>query len=124
MGWAAAGGISLFYVAIFAECLRHVPAREIDANERPVRVIPRREMCSQTARQSWSLSYPLAWGWHGLFGGLLASLWAYWAANHPDGGALHKPFLACAGLAVVVIIVTRLGILKPPSQSPPTNGAN
>src|SRR5262245_27727492 len=88
-GWAAAGGISLSWVAILAESLRREPALEIDANEQPVRVIPRREMCWRTAQQSWSLYHSLAWGWHGLFGGLLASLWAFWAANHPDVRAIH-----------------------------------
>ena len=72
IGWAA-GGLSLFWVAVLAECWRRTPAVEIDANEQPIREIPRREMCRQTAWQSWSPSYPLAWGWHGLFGGLLAS---------------------------------------------------
>lgn len=123
IGWAAAGGVSLFWVAVLSEWLRREPAVEVDANEQPVRVIPRREMCRQTARQSWSLSDPLAWGWNGLFGGLLASLWAFWAADHPDVGAVRQPFLVCGGLAAVVIVVTRLGILKLPGQSQPTSGA-
>jgi hypothetical protein len=111
-------------MAILAECLRREPALEIDANEQPVRVIPRHERCRQIARQSWSLSDPLAWGWHGLFGGLLASLWAFWATDRPGGGATYKPFLICGGLAAVVIILTRLGILNPAGQAPPTNGAS
>jgi len=121
-GWAAASAISLFWMAIVAECLRREPAVLIDANEKPARVIPRREMCWQAARQGWSLSFPLVWGWNGLCGGLLASLWAVWAADHPNVDAMRKPFLACGGLATVVIIVTRLGILKPRRQSQPTSG--
>jgi len=122
IGWTAAGGLSLFWVAVLAECWRRTPAVEIDANEQPLREIARRERCRQTVRQSWSPSYPLAWGWHGLFGGLLASPWAFWAANHPDLTAVRKPFLVCGGLAGVVIVVTRLGIVKPPRQSQPTSG--
>jgi hypothetical protein len=124
VGWAGAGSVSLFWVAVLSECLRREPAVEIDANEQPIRVIPRREMCRQTVRQSWSPSYILAWGWHGLLGGLLASLWASWAADHADMGALRKPFLVCGGLAAAVIIGTRLGLLKPPGRSQPTSGAS
>lgn len=123
IGWAAAGGISLFAAVMLAECWRREPAIEIDANEQPVRVIPRGEMCRYIARQSWSLSNPLAWGWHGLLAGLAASLWAVWAANHQDAQAIQKPFLTCGGLAAVVIILTRLGILQPrqgqAASSPP-----
>jgi hypothetical protein len=124
IGWAAAGGLSLFWVAVLSECWRRTPAVEIDANEQPIREIPRREMCRQTVRQSWSPSYPLAWGWHGVFGGLLASFWAFWAANHPDLDAVRKPFLVCGGLAGVVIVVTRLGIVKPSGPSPPARGTH
>jgi hypothetical protein len=124
IGWAAAGGVSLCCVAVLAEYLRREPVIEVDANEQPVRVIPRREMCRMTARQSWSLTFPLAWGWHGLFAGLLGALWAYWAADHPALGTLRKPLLTCGGLAAVWIIVTRLEILKRPRQSQPSNGAS
>ncbi|HJZ92220.1 MAG TPA: hypothetical protein VKE40_15195 [Gemmataceae bacterium] len=119
LGWAAAGGISLFGVAILAECFRSDPAVEVDADEKPVRVIPRREMIRQITRQSWSLTDPLAWGWHGLIAGLLANLWASWAAEHPDMSLVHRPFLVCGGLAAAVIFATRLGLLKPPAQSQP-----
>jgi hypothetical protein len=124
IGWAAAGGISLFCVAILAECLRREPAIEVDADEQPVRVIPRREMCRQTTRQSWSLTSSLAWGWHGLFAGLLGSLWASWAADYLALDMMRKPILMCGGLAAVLIIATRLGILKPPGQSQPSDGAS
>src|SRR5262249_61704686 len=92
-GWAAAGGLSLFWVAVLSECWRRTPAVEIDANERPLREIPRREMCRHTVRQSWSPSYPRAWARHGVFGALRASFWPFWAANHPDLNAVRKPFL-------------------------------
>jgi hypothetical protein len=123
-GWAAAGGVSLFGVAMLSECFRAVPAVEIDADEKPVRVIPRREMIRQIARQSWSLTDPLAWGWHGVLGGLMATLWALWTADHPDTGAVHKPFLVCGGLAAAVIVAMRLGILKPPRQTQPASNAS
>ena len=122
--WAAAGGISLFSVAVLSDCLRRKPVVEVDANERPVREIPRRQMCWQAALQSWSPTYPLAWGWHGLFAGLLASVWTFWAADQPDPGETRRAFLVCGGLAAVVIIVTRLGVLNPPRRSQPTNGGS
>jgi hypothetical protein len=124
VGWTAAGGISLSLVACLAECWRRDPAVEIDAGEQPIRVIPRREMCRHVVRQSWSLTDPLAWGWNGLLGGLLASNWASWVAAHPDVGAVRVPFLACGGLAAVSIIGVRLGILKPTKQSQPTDGSS
>jgi len=122
IGWAAAGGIALFAAAMLAECCRREPAVEIDANEQPVRTISRREMCRHTARESWSLSNPLAWGWHGALAGLAAYFWAVWAANHNDDRALHTPFLTCGGLAALVIILTRLGLLKPRQPSPTSDG--
>jgi hypothetical protein len=122
LGWAAAGGISLFSVACLAECWRRDPAVEIDAGEQPIRVIPRREMRWHAVRQSWSLADPLAWGWNGLFGSLLASTWAFWVAAHPDTGATRASFLTCGGLAAVLVISVRLGMLKPIKQSEPTDG--
>jgi len=124
MGWAAAGGVSLFGVAVLSECLRRKPVVEVDANEQPVREIPRRRMCWQTAGQSWSLTYPPAWGWHGLFAGLLASLWTSWAVDHPDAGVTRNVFLSCGGLAAVVIILTRLGVLNPSRGSQPANSGS
>jgi hypothetical protein len=121
IGWAAAGGISLFVAAMLAECWRREPAVEIDANEQPVRTISRREMCWHTARQSWSLMFTLAWGWHGVLAGLAAYFWAVWAADHNDDRAIHQPFLTCGGLAAFVIILTRLGLLKPRQPSPPSD---
>ena len=121
IGWAAAGGISLFAAVMLAECWRREPAVEIDANEQPVRTISRREMCWHTARQSWSLTFSLAWGWHGVLAGLAAYFWAVWAADHNDDRAIHTPFLTCGGLAALVIILTRLGLLKPRQPSPPSD---
>jgi hypothetical protein len=112
LGWAAAGAIFLFSVAMFTECLRREPAVLVNENEQPIRVIPRREMCGRIARQSWSLSAPLAWGWNGLLGGLFASLWFFWAADHPNAGAVRLPFLVCGGMAAAGILGARLGILK------------
>ena len=112
LGWAAAGALSLFGVALLAEFWRREPAVEIDASEQPVRVIPRGEMCRHTVRQSLSLTYPDAWGWHGLLAGLAASLWALWAADQPNRDVVRQPFLICGGLAAVVIIAMRLGIPK------------
>jgi hypothetical protein len=123
-GWAAAGGISLFWVAVLSECLRYKPAIEVDANEQQVREIPRRQMCWQTARQSWSPTFRLAWGWHGLFAGLLASLLTFWAADQPDPRETRKAYLVCGGLAAVVIIATRLGLLNRPRRSQPKNGGS
>jgi len=116
-GWAAAGAIALFGTAMLAECCRREPAVEIDANEQPVRVIPRREMLRYTALQSWTLTGPVAWGWHGWFAGLFASLWAQWAMDHRNPDAVRQPFLVCGGVAAIVIVVTRVGIVKPPEKT-------
>jgi hypothetical protein len=116
LGWAAAGGISLCAVAVLTECLRRDPAVEIDATEQPIRLIPHREMCWHTLRQSWSLLDPLAWGWNGALGGLLASHWASWVADHPDAGAVRTPFLVCGSFAAVLTVIVRLGFLEPAKQ--------
>jgi hypothetical protein len=117
IGWAAAGAVSLFSLAMFTECLRREPAVLVDEKEQPIRVIPRREMCGHVARESWSFSAPLAWGWNGLFGGLFASLWFSWAADRPGASAVRLPFLVCGSLAALGIIAAHLGILKPARPS-------
>jgi hypothetical protein len=117
LGSAAAGAIALFGTAMLAECFRREPAVEIDASEQPVRVIPRREMLRYTALQSWHPTGPVAWGWHGWFAGLVASLWAQWAMDHRNLDAVRQPFLVCGGVAAFVIVVTRLGIVKPPEKA-------
>jgi hypothetical protein len=117
IGWAAAGAVCLFSVAILAECLRREPAIEIDADEQPVVAIPRREMCRQVAVQSWSLSHPLSWGWHGLLGALLVSLWAFWAADQARPVVVRMSFLVCGGLGAAMIIAVRAGLLRRSSSS-------
>jgi hypothetical protein len=110
VGWGAAGALSLCCVAFLAECWRREPAVLIGANEQPIGVIPRREMCWHTVKQSWSLRDPVAWGWHGLLAGLLAWLWADWAREKLNTDVVRQPFLVCGGLAALAIVVTRLGI--------------
>jgi hypothetical protein len=117
LGWAAAGSMALFGSAMLAEWWRREPAVEIDAQEQPVRVIPRGEMIRYTAVQSWHPTGPVAWGWHGWFAGLFAALWAQWAADHPNRDAVRQPFLVCGGLAAFVIVTTRLGIVKQPEKA-------
>jgi hypothetical protein len=121
LGWAAAGAIALFATAMLAECCRREPAVEVDAGGHSLRVIPRREMLRYTALQSWSLTGPVAWGWHGWFAGLFAGLWALWAADHPNRDAVRQPFLWCGGLAAFVILVTRLRIMKPQENAQANN---
>jgi hypothetical protein len=116
LGWAAAGGIALFAVAMFAEWWRQEPAVEFDANEQPVGVIPRGEMCRHTARQSWYLTHPDAWGWHGFFAGLAATLWVEWAAVRNVDTVRHA-YLLAGGLAILVTVATRLGIGKPAQRA-------
>jgi hypothetical protein len=116
-GWAAAGAIGLLGIAMLAEFFRREPVVEIDAHEQPVRVIPRREMLRYTALQSWSLTGPVAWGWHGWFAGLFASLWAEWAMDQRKLDLIRQPFLVCGGLAAFVIVATQLGIAKPPATT-------
>jgi hypothetical protein len=112
VGWCLAGAISLFAVALVAEYWRCEPAVEIDAAEQPVRVIPRGEMCRYIVRQSWSFTDPLAWGWNGAAAGLLASLWALWAADRASAEVADLPLLVCGSLAAAAILAGRLGILK------------
>jgi len=119
VGWAVAGGISLFWLAVLAEWLRRQPAVLVDGDGQPIREIPRRETCWRVVRQSWSLTDPLAWGWHGVIGGLVAYLWASWAAGHPDTSLVRYAFLVCGGLAAAVILAIRLG-LQLPEHSQPT----
>jgi hypothetical protein len=122
IGWAAAGGISLFWIAVLAECMRRQPAVLVDGDGQPIREIPRRETCWRVVRQSWSPTDPLAWGWHGVIGGILASFWVSWATEHPDTSLVRNAFLICGGAAAVVIVAIRLG-LKLPEQSQPTSNA-
>jgi hypothetical protein len=110
LGWAAAGAISLFAMAMIGICWPRQPAVEVDANGQIVRFVPRGEMFVHTIKQSWSFAYPVAWGWDGLFAGLIASLWAAWAADDLNRDEVRQPFLWCGGLAAFVIIATRLGI--------------
>jgi len=116
IGWTAAGAISLPSVAILAQCLRRGSAELVDESNQPVQVIPRREMCWITARHSWSLCNPLAWGWNGLLAGLLASLWGSWVTDQPDVSAARWLFLVCGGLAAGAIVLARLRILKRPAN--------
>ena len=124
LGCAAAGALCLFGVALLAEFFRPEPAVEVDASAQPVRVIPRSEMCRHTIRQSWSLTYPDAWSWHGLLAGLAASLWALWATDQPNRDVVRQPFLVCGGLAAVVIIAMRLGIPKTAAVDEKRNNSN
>lgn|SRR5262249_28349305 len=120
MGSAVGGSLSLFSVAVSAECLSHQRAVLIDENQQPIREIPRRESCWRVVRQSWSPTDPLAWGWHGFIGGLVAYFWASWAMDHPETGLVRKAFLICGGLAAAVIVAIRLG-MKLPEQTQPTS---
>lgn len=116
LGWAAAGALALFGTAMLAECFRQEPAVEIDASGQPVREVPKREMLRHTARQSWHPTGPVAWGWHGWFAGLAASLWAAWAADQPNQDAVRQTFLVCGGLAAFMVLFSRLGLVKPPTK--------
>jgi len=122
IGSAVGGGLSLFSVAVLAECLSRQRAVLVDENQQPIREIPRRESCWRVVRQSWSPTDSLAWGWHGVIGGLLAYLWTSWASDHPDTSWMRKAFFLCGGLAVAVSVAIRLG-LKLPEQSQPTSNA-
>jgi hypothetical protein len=116
IGWTAAGGISLFALALLAECLRREPAVEIDEHEQPVRVVPRGESFRRTALWCWRLTDPVAWGWDGLLAGLLAFLWGSWAAAQPEVRVVHQAFLIGGGLAVGALVLSLLGFMRRPDD--------
>lgn len=108
--WGAAGGLSLCLVAVFAESFRRRANTsgldESEANHSPTRD----ELLRNTLTRCWSLTDPVAWGWNGLIGGLIAAHWASWAAAHPNAPFVRTPILVCGGLAAVVLLAARLGV--------------
>jgi hypothetical protein len=120
LGWGAAGGLALTSVALLAELFRREPAVLLDADDKPIRIIPRSESCWRALRQSCSLLDPLAMGWNGFLAGCLGSLWASWITDQPNPWMAQRLFLACGSLTALIVVLTRLELL--PGNAPAAGG--